>query len=164
MAIKDTSKKPYIIATDSNVPVGIALPGRIGSDDGARAGPATTIEAVKNNIRNLLQTNPGERLMQPNLGVELRNVIFEPITESTLLLIQDTILDSFELWLPFVEVKDIQVINDNSRTDINQVVVRIDFNIKQDPNTSDSVSINFSSNVEASTNEIIGGIGGGGGY
>ena len=28
----------------------------------------TTIEAVKNNIRNLLQTNEGERLMQPGIG------------------------------------------------------------------------------------------------
>jgi phage baseplate assembly protein W len=96
--------------------------------------------------------------------VELRNIIFEPITESTLLLIQDTILDSFELWLPFVEVKDIQIINDNSRTDINQVAVKIDFNIKRDPSTSDSVSINFSSNVEVSANEVIGGISSGGGY
>jgi phage baseplate assembly protein W len=164
MAIKDTSKKPYIIDRDSNVTVGIDLPVRIGSEDGAIAGTSTTIEAVKNNIRNLLQTNPGERLMQPNLGVELRNIIFEPITESTLLLIQDTILDSFELWLPFVEVKDIQIINDNSRTDINQVAVKIDFNIKRDPSTSDSVSINFSSNVEVSANEVIGGISSGGGY
>ena len=101
--------------------------------------------------------------MQPNLGVELRNVIFEPISESTLLSIQDIILDSFELWLPFVQVQDIQVINDNSRTDINQVVVKIDFNIIQDPNTSDSVSINFSSDIGTSSNEVISGVGGGSG-
>ena len=163
MAIKDTSKKPYIVDEDSNITVGIDLPIRIGSDDGAIAGTSTTLESVKNNIINLLQTNPGERLMQPNLGVELRNVIFEPISESTLLSIQDIILDSFELWLPFVQVQDIQVINDNSRTDINQVVVKIDFNIIQDPNTSDSVSINFSSDIGTSSNEVISGVGGGSG-
>ena len=163
MAIKDTSKKPYIVDEDSNITVGIDLPIRIGSDDGAIAGTSTTLESVKNNIINLLQTNPAERLMQPNLGVELRNVIFEPISESTLLSIQDIILDSFELWLPFVQVQDIQVINDNSRTDINQVVVKIDFNIIQDPNTSDSVSINFSSDIGTSSNEVISGVGGGSG-
>ena len=57
MAIKDTSKKPYIIDRDSNVTDGIDLPVRIGSDDGAIARTSTTIEAVKNKIRNLLQSD-----------------------------------------------------------------------------------------------------------
>ena len=62
MAIKDTSRKPYIQDNDTNVKVGIDLPIRRGSDnDGFFATTSTTIEAVKNNIRNLLQTNEGER-------------------------------------------------------------------------------------------------------
>tara|TARA_Y100000361_G_scaffold93719_1_gene83676 strand:- start:1282 stop:1752 length:471 start_codon:yes stop_codon:yes gene_type:complete len=144
MAIKDTSKKPYIIDNDSNIKVGIDLPFRA---EGGFATTSTTIEAVKNNIRNLLQTNPGERLMQPNLGVELRSLLFEQIDESTLLSIQDTILDSLEFWLPFVEIQDIQILKDDRRTDINQIVVKILFNIKQNPNTTESVSINFSSDI-----------------
>tara|TARA_Y100000361_G_scaffold149476_1_gene163782 strand:+ start:631 stop:1095 length:465 start_codon:yes stop_codon:yes gene_type:complete len=152
MAIKDTSKKPYIIDNDDNVKVGIDLPFTVTQDgSGAVASTSTTIEAVKNNIRNLLQTNPGERLMQPNLGVELRSVIFQQIDESTLIAIQDIILDKIEFWLPFVEVKDIQLLEDPRKTDMNEIIVKVLFNIKRDPNTTDSVSVNFSSDINGGT-------------
>ena len=152
MAIKDTSKKPYIIDNNDNVKVGIDLPFTVTQDgSGAVASTTTTLEAVKNNIRNLLQTNPGERVMQPNLGVELRNVLFQQIDESTLISIQDIILDSIEYWLPFVKVKDIQLLQDSQKTDMNQIIVKVLFNIKRDPNTTDSVSVNFSSNINGDT-------------
>jgi phage baseplate assembly protein W len=160
MAVKDTSKKPYIIDRDDNVKVGIDFPFSVsGNGSGAVASTSTTIEAVKNNIRNLLQTNPGERLMQPNLGVELRNVIFQQIDESTLIAIQDIILDSVEYWLPFVEIQDIQIIEDNQNTDTNKIAVKILFNIKQDPNTTDSVVVDFSSDINSDTsvNTSVGG-------
>ena len=160
MAIKDTSKKPYIIDNDDNVKVGIDLPFTVTQDgSGAVASTSTTIEAVKNNIRNLLQTNPGERLMQPNLGVELRSVIFQQIDESTLIAIQDVILDSVEYWLPFVEVQDIQIMEDNQNIDTNKIVVKILFNIKQDANTTESVTVDFTSeiNSDISVNTSAGG-------
>ena len=150
MAIKDTSRKPFIQDNDTKVKVGIDLPIRRGDDlDGFFATTSTTIEAVKNNIRNLLQTEEGERFFQPNLGLSLRSLLFEHITEVNLIGIQDTILDKIEFWLPFVEVRDIQVLSRNDTTDIgvNQIRVKIDFNIKQDPNTLDSVTLNFSSDI-----------------
>ena len=136
MAIKDTSKKPYIIDNDSNIKVGIDLPFRA---EGGFAATSTTIEAVKNNIRNLLQTNPGERLMQPNLGVELRSLLFEQIDESTLLSIQDTILDSLEFWLPFVEINNIEIETDEANA--NALIVSVTFNITKVPNALDSVTV-----------------------
>jgi len=160
MAVKDTSKKPYIIDRDDNIKVGIDFPFSVsGNGSGAVASTSTTIEAVKNNIRNLLQTNPGERLMQPNLGVELRGILFQQIDESTLIAIQDIILDSVEYWLPFVEIRDIQIIEDNQNTDTNKIVVKILFNIKQDPNTTDSVVVDFSSDINSDTsvNTSVGG-------
>ena len=150
MAIKDTSRKPYIQDNDTNVKIGIDLPIRRGDDnDGFFATTSTTIEAVKNNIRNLLQTNEGERFFQPNLGLNLRTLLFEHITNENLIGVQDTILDKIEFWLPFVEVRDIQVLSSNDTTDIgvNQIRVKILFNIKQDPNTLDSVSLDFNSDI-----------------
>jgi len=160
MAVKDTSKKPYIIDRDDNIKVGIDFPFSVsGNGSGAVASTSTTIEAVKNNIRNLLQTNPGERLMQPNLGVELRGILFQQIDESTLIAIQDIILDSVEYWLPFVEVQDIQIMEDNQNIDTNKIVVKILFNIKQDANTTESVTVDFTSeiNSDISVNTSAGG-------
>ena len=117
MAIKDTTRKPYIEDNDTSIKIGIDLPIRRGTEaDGFFATSSTTIEAVKNNIRNLLNTHQGERLMQPNLGINLRQFLFENITDDNILMIQNAILDKLEIWLPFVEVRDIQIItqeNDN---------------------------------------------------
>tara|TARA_R100001082_G_scaffold57625_1_gene31809 strand:+ start:122 stop:640 length:519 start_codon:yes stop_codon:yes gene_type:complete len=166
MAIKDTSKKPYIQDNDTNVKIGIDLPIRRGDEsDGFFATTSTTIEAVKNNIRNLLQTNEGERFFQPNLGLNLRTMLFEHITNENLIGIQDSILDKMEFWLPFVEVRDIQILTRNNTTDIgaNEVRVKILFNIKQDPNTLDSITLDFSGDTSATeTNNVSSGTTGGG--
>ena len=57
--------------------------------------------------------------------------------------IQDSILDILKIWLPFVEVKDIQITNNNS----NELRVVIVFNIVQDPNTLNSVAVTFSGDI-----------------
>ena len=163
MAVKDTSKKPYIVDNDTNVKVGIDLP--IRRDDGEQgwfASTITTIEAVKNNIRNLLQTNQGERLMQPRLGINLRRLLFEQISDENLLSIQDSILDIFKFWLPFVEVRNIELFTTNDDTTIhsNEIRIKILFNLKQDPNTLDSVTIDFQSSIGDNTEPTQGG----GGY
>ena len=163
MAIKDTSRKPYIQDNDTNVKIGIDLPIHRGSvADGFFASTSTTIEAVKNNIKNLLQTEEGERFFQPNLGIGLRRLLFENITEENLLGIQDVILDKLEFWLPFVEVRDIQVLSRDDTTDIgvNEIRVKILFNLKQDPNTLDSVTLDFSSDISEPESSITSG----GGY
>ena len=169
MAIRDTSRKPYIQDNDTNVKVGSDLPIRRDDGlDGFFATTSTTIEAVKNNIRNLLQTNEGERFFQPNLGLNLRSLLFEHITNENLIGIQNSILDKIEFWLPFVEVRDIQVLSRNNTTDIgaNEIRVKILFNIKQDPNTLDSITLDFSSDVSETASSVGGGSigGGGGGY
>ena len=163
MAIKDTSRKPFIEDNDTRIKIGIDLPIRRGDEkDGWFASTDTTIEAVKNNIRNLLQTEEGERFFQPNLGIGLRKLLFENITQENLFDVQDAILDKFEFWLPFVQVRDIKVFNRDNTTDVgpNEIRVKIDFNIKQDPNTIDSVTLNFSSGVSEPESSVTSG----GGY
>ena len=160
MAVRDTSKKPYLQDEDEKIKIGIDLPIRRDSElDGFFATTSTTIEAVKNNIRNLLQTEEGERFFQPNLGIGLREFLFEHITDESLIGIQDSILDKLEFWLPFVEVRDIQVLSADDTTDIgtNEIRVKILFNIKQDPNTLNSISIDFSSDTMESESSTSGG-------
>ena len=164
MAIKDTTRKPYIQDNDTNVKIGIDLPIRRGDDkDGFFATTSTTIEAVKNNIRNLLQTNEGERFFQPNLGLNLRQLLFEHVTDENLVGIQNNILDKFEFWLPFVEVRDIQVLtnSNNQSIGVNEIRVKILFNIKQDPTTLDSVTLSFNSSISEPESSVTSGIGGG---
>ena len=163
MAVRDTSKKPYLQDEDEKIKIGIDLPIRRDSElDGFFATTSTTIEAVKNNIRNLLQTNEGERLFQPNLGLNLRGLLFEHIKSENLIAVEDAILDRFELWLPFVQVRDIKIdtIESNQVVGANEIRVKILFNITQDPNTLDSVTLNFSDGSTINSESSVGG----GGY
>ena len=103
MAIRDTSRKPYIEDNDTRIFIGLDLPIRKSEGkEGYFASTSTTIEAVKNNIRNLLNTHQGERLMQPNLGINLRKYLFQQVTDEFIVQIQDDILDVLEMWLPLL--------------------------------------------------------------
>ena len=138
MAIKDKSKKPYISDRDTNIFIGLDMPLRKSSGkEGWFASTSTTIEAVKNNIRNLIQTHQGERLMQPKLGMNLRKYLFQPFDEEVGVGIQQDIVDTFGRWLPFVSIRDIEV----DMPDNNILNINIIFSISQDPSQLESVSV-----------------------
>ena len=145
MAIKDLSKKPFIEDRDNNVFIGIDLPFRKSDGiEGWFASTTTTIKAVKNNIRNLLNTHKGERFMQPNIGLNLRKFQFEQFTDELRLQIENDILDTFEFWLPFVQVKDLKVqMSDATAGSVNnnKLIISVVFNITRDPNTLESVQV-----------------------
>ena len=143
MAIKDTRKKPFINDRNENVFIGLDLPIRkADGPEGYFASSSTTIEAVKNNIRNLLRTNRGERLMHPNFGLNLRSYLFDQVTSEMILLIQNEIIDTFKVWLPFVNIKEVKVITGSANNIYGQTInINVVFSIKQDPNTLDSVQV-----------------------
>ena len=145
MAIKDTSKKPFIEDRDDNVFIGIDLPFRKSDGiEGWFASTTTTIEAVKNNIRNLLSTHKGERYLQPNIGLNLRKFQFEQFTDELRLQVENDILDTFEFWLPFVQVRDLKVqMSDVTAGGVNnnKLIISVVFNITRDPNTLESVQV-----------------------
>ena len=139
MAIRDTQKKPFIQDRDENIFIGIDYPLHKSTGvEGWFKSTSTTIDAVKNNIKLLLQTERGERLMQPNLGVALKRFLFQQIDSDTIVAMQDEIIDTMNFWLPFVEIKDIQVATDDDR---NTIKINITFNIIRDPNTLRSVEV-----------------------
>ena len=141
MAILDRRKDRFVEDQDKRVSVGIEFPfGRVGGGDGYFKSTKTTIESIKNNIKLLLQTHRGERVFQPNLGMDLRSLIFEPLTEDITIQIENNIVDVFSRWLPFVDLRNINV---NRRDDLNQVNINIDFNIRRAPNSLESVQVTF---------------------
>ena len=145
MAIKDITRKPYIEDNDENVFIGIDLPFR--KSDGIMgwfASSSTTIDSVKNNIKNLLLTEAGERIMQPNLGLALKKYLFEQSNPDIKDRIQQDIIEAFRSWLPFVQIRELNIIlgdNQSNQFDVNTINIKIIFNITRDPNTLESVSV-----------------------
>ena len=77
MAIIDTSTSgSFREDTNATVFIGIDLP--FSKDTGVQGyfkSTGTTVEAVKQNIKNLLMTNRNERLMQPLIGLNIRKFL-----------------------------------------------------------------------------------------
>ena len=142
MPILDKRKNQFIEDQDTRVSVGIDFPfARVPNQDGYFKTTKTTIDAIKNNIKLLLQTQQGERVFQPNLGMNLRRFVFEQINENTSIEIENNIVDVFETWLPFVELNNIEINTDAENQEHNKIKINITFSIKRAPGTLESVGI-----------------------
>ena len=142
MPILDRRNNQFVEDQDTRVSVGIDFPfGRVHNQDGYFKTTKTTIESVKNNIRLLLKTEKGERLFQPNLGLALRRFLFEQINEDTNILIENEIVDTFEKWLPFVEIRELDVNTQPINSDRNQIKIKVTFNIRRAPGSLESVGV-----------------------
>ena len=148
MPILDRRKDRFVEDQDTRVSVGIDFPfARVPNRDGYFKTTKTTVESIKNNIRLLLHTESGERVFQPNLGMNLKRFLFEQITEDTSIQIENDIVDVFETWLPFVELRDIQINTDNQNK--NQIDINITFNIKRAPSSLESVQVTLDGGIPA---------------
>jgi phage baseplate assembly protein W len=76
----------------------MAFPFRIGSD-GRTVAPASLEEHVRDEIIQLLLTNPGERPFLPSFGGGLRRLVFEGNDDVTAGLAKATISQAISYWL-----------------------------------------------------------------
>jgi phage baseplate assembly protein W len=83
-------------------------------------------DSIKESITNILLTDRGERLMQPNIGGNIRAMLFENITPGVLTLIEDQVRTTLDLHEPRAEIIDVTV---TSIDEDNVVRIRIQFYI-----------------------------------
>jgi len=90
--------------------------------------------AVSKAIRNLLLTNKGERLYQPNIGSDINRMLFEPMGSGVSELICSYIKTTLDTYEPRAKVLDIRAVPDY---DNNLYVVYITYMLinKQEPIT-----------------------------
>ena len=142
MPILDRRTNQFVEDQDTRVSVGIDFPfALVPNQDGYFKTTKSTIDAIKNNIKLLLQTEQGERVFQPNLGMGLKRFVFEQITEDTTIEIENNIVDVFESWLPFVDLRDIQINIDSENQTNNKIGINITFSINKAPGSLESVGI-----------------------
>ena len=86
----------------------------------------TTADQVKSNLINYFLTNKGERILNPNYGGDLRNLLFEQITEETLSVLQKRIENDLENKFPIIEVKNLAI---NPQPNFNIVNIVLTYNV-----------------------------------
>ena len=94
---------------------GVAFPPRIGAN--GRLAWSVGEDHVRESIRVILLTEPGERLMREGFGCGLRRFLFEPNTATTRQLIRERVTEAIQRWEPRVALEAVEVEPDpdNSR-------------------------------------------------
>ena len=115
-----------------------------GSDsNGMFAVNYTTLTQAKDNLKNLILTRKGERLMQPEFGCDVWRVLFEQMDGNTIeSSIESSILDAVSIWLPYLNIDTIVFDYDENDIDNNRITLDIKFSLVSNQNLSESVQIN----------------------
>jgi phage baseplate assembly protein W len=131
MAVELGSKIVKDTETYNDYAIGITLPIQNGNTFFNQS--FQTKDQVKSNIKNLLLTKRGERILQPEFGSGLQELLFEFNDENLETKIEETITQALELWLPYVNVDSIDVEQTDELKDRNRVNVSITFAIAGNP-------------------------------
>ena len=116
MAIITGPKLVKDLPEKDRVAIGITLPIQRGNG-GFFAQSYQTSEQVKSNIKNLILTRKGERIMQPDFGTKLYEALFSPNTDDLETEIESSIEDAVQKWMPYVSIEDIMVDQSNTSRD-----------------------------------------------
>jgi phage baseplate assembly protein W len=89
---------------------GWAFPPRLGATGEIET--ADHEEDIRQAIRIILGTIPGERQMRPDFGSGLQALVFEPISERTVGLVRHRVEEALIEWEPRIDSIDVQVTAD----------------------------------------------------
>ena len=89
--------------------IGLKFPLPFSPGDGGFFSKSMDKEVVFQNLRQLLLTSKGERLMYPAFGTNLRAALFEPITGTLLEDLKTDITNSVRVYEPRVIINDVSV-------------------------------------------------------
>ena len=82
--------------------------------------------AIKQSIKNLILTTPGEKPFNPTVGCRVREMLFEPLDAFVADAIQDEIINTINQYEPRVELSDVSV---QPFADANKIAVTVEYRI-----------------------------------
>ena len=112
--------------------IGLSLP--LQFDKATFAQTYNTMEQVKSNLKNLLLTKRGERVLHPDFGCPLTDLVFDQLDDELETKIEDVINDSIEMWMPYINIEEIVVDMSDKLKDRNKVNISVSFKVGQDIN------------------------------
>ena len=91
---------------------------------------------------NFFLTNQGERYLNPNFGGNLRQLLFEAITNNTLDSVEESIKEQLRTLFPNINVKTLEIV---AYPNNNMVSISLDYQVlNQSP---DNIQVNFSTDA-----------------
>ena len=89
-------------------------------------------EMIRQNLKMLLLTSPGERVMEPRFGVGLRAYLFEQNTSITHSSIKTKINEQLNLYMPYVEIVELSFndTTENPNFSENYLNIKLEYFVK----------------------------------
>jgi len=99
------SKKTNYRQEPDYIGAGFAFPLRVNVQGGVQI--STAQPNIEESIMIILRTNLGERVYRPNFGSRLSELVFEPLSTPTLLLIRRYVEEALEMWEPRINLQQV---------------------------------------------------------
>ena len=103
----------------------------------------TALEQAKSNIKNLLLTNKGERLGNPNFGTNLISLVFSQENTDLESRIEEEIRASMSEFLPNINIVNIQT--NFSDENMSTAIVNLRFSLNVDLTSEEDLELDLSS-------------------
>ena len=84
-------------------------------DDGFYSLTKTAAANIQQNLKNLVLTAPGERVMIPDFGVGVRNYLFESNQLNTQSKIVEKMNEQVSIFMPFVDIDNVEFFGDDQQ-------------------------------------------------
>ena len=78
-------------------------------------------EVARQNLKMVILTNPGERIMLPNFGVGIKTYLFENATQDTFDELEAKIRQQARLYVPYVQIRSVEFLSE--RNDFNTSII-----------------------------------------
>lgn len=92
---------------------------------------------VKEAIRIILQTAPGERVMRPGFGCGIHDLVFAEINSTTMTAVENAVRDSIVAFEPRIELLDVRV--DPLEALNGLLLIKIDYRVRRTNQTDNLV-------------------------
>ncbi len=98
------------VRRDDFIGSGWAFPAAISRTGSVRL--VSGVEEVDAAIRMILSTVPGERVMRPDFGCAMWELLFAPLTAGTLGLVEQAVREALERWEPRIALQSVAATGD----------------------------------------------------
>lgn len=120
-----------------NIAIGVSLP--FNGPAGPFNSTYSTQDQIKSNFINLLLTNKGERIYNPNFGADLKRALFDGTVEGTESIIESLIRSNTAIFVPEITINFIQFSSPTS---------------PQAENNTISVTVTYTINISGKADQI----------
>ena len=124
--------------------ISVKLPLSTSDEDGHYALNKTFLETTKQNFKNLLLTNPGEKIMDPAFGCGAAALLFEQDVDQVREHMGSIIYNQVETYMPHVIIEKLSFLGPEFSPDISPNSLRLAIQYRVLPlNQSDLLDINI---------------------